>query len=328
MDLKLLSKQTLGHFCVDAACAAIVISGTARLGDALAFFILYNFLAFCLQPLAGVILDKRSHTTPKQYILISFLLLLIGFIPELNLWMRVLLVGVGNCLFHVGAGTVILTESGKKLAPLGIFVSSGAVGLMLGTMFAYEWIVHLLLVIVLICLLGANSHLPTKKVLHSVPKIRWQIAGLLCVCVTIRSFMGFIPLTHFIKTPWIIVMITMGVFLGKSLGGIFCDWLGIKKTVIFSTGIVMLLFLFSFNNPYLWSIVQMIVNLSMPITLYLMYRSMPKYPAFSFGLAAACLVIGLLLTLPVKGLGLSPSCLLFLFMLNSSLILLAEKELK
>ena len=139
--------------------------------------------------------------------------------------------------------------------------------------------------------------------------------------------MGFMPLIHFVKTPWIVVLITMGVFLGKSLGGIFCDRFGIRKTVIISTGGVMALFMFSFNNPYLWTIVQMIVNLSMPITLYLMYRSMPKYPAFSFGLAAACLVVGLLATIPVKNLGIPAIYLLGLFVVNSMLILYAERKL-
>ena len=90
----------------------------------------------------------------------------------------------------------------------------------------------------------------------------------------------------------------------------------------------MLLFLFSFNNPYLWSIVQFIVNLSMPITLYLMYRSMPNLPAFSFGLAAACLAFGWLTTFPVQHLEIPPSCFLLLFVLNSGLVLFAERKLK
>jgi len=328
MNSKFLFKQTLGHFCVDAACAAVVISGTSNIDESLVFFVLYNFLAFCLQPLAGIILDKTQKIMPQQYILISFVLLLLGFIPECCLWLRVFLVGVGNCLFHVGAGTIVLTESDKKLAPLGIFVSGGAVGLMLGAMFAYNWICHALLIVVLTWLISCNLTFQSKRLLRVSSKINWGVVVLLCLCVTIRSFMGFMPVTQFTKTPWIIVLMTMGVFLGKSLGGIFCDHFGIKKTVVISTIFVMLLFLFSFNNPYLWTLVQLIVNLSMPITLYLMYRSMPRYPAFSFGLAAACLVVGLLLTLPVKELSLSPAWLLLLFVLNSYLILFAERKLK
>ena len=328
MCTKLLLIQTLGHFFVDAACAAVVISGTSTLSESAIFFILYNGLAFCLQPIAGIILDNVKKITPRQYILISYTLLLLGFLPAFNLWLKVLLVGTGNCLFHVGSGTLILTNSNKKLKPLGIFVSSGAVGLTLGTMFANLWICHTIIIIALLTLIIMNVYLASSKIFLHSGKNYLGIAISLCFCVAIRSFLGFIPLIQFIKTPGIILLITMGVFLGKSLGGILCDRFGIQKTVIISTIFVMLLFLFSFNNPYLWTIVQMIVNLSMPITLYLMWRSMPKYPAFSFGLAAACLVIGLLATFPITNLKIPSACFLFLFMLNSVLVLLAERKLK
>ena len=327
-DKMLLFKQTLGHFCVDACCAAVVISGTYTIFDAVKFFVLYNFLAFCLQPLAGILLDKFKKIDYRRYILSSFILLLLGFIPDLNIWVRVVLVGIANCLFHVGGGTIILTESKNKLAPLGIFVSSGAVGLMLGTMFANSIICHALLIIALIELISMNIKLPKQTMPATRSSIHLGVAALLCLCVVIRSFMGFMPLTTFTKAPWIIVMITLCVFLGKSLGGILCDRFGIRKTVIVSTIFVLGLFLLSFNNPYLWSIVQVIVNLSMPITLYLMYKSMPKYPAFSFGLAAACLVFGLLATLPVQNLGIPAVYLLGLFVINSVLILYAERKLK
>ncbi len=328
MRRNLLLIQTLGHFCVDAACAAIVVGGTAALSEVAIFFILYNFLAFCLQPFAGIVLDKIKKITPQQYILSSFLLLLVGFIPSFNLWVKVLLVGVGNCLFHVGAGTLILTQSNKKLTPLGVFVSSGAVGLILGTMFARYGMMHFALAVALFSLILMNLHLPSRQIAMPSRKNHWKIVILLCLCVAIRSFMGFMPLTNFIKTPEIIVLITIGVFLGKSLGGILCDCFGISKTIITSTIFVAMLFLFSFNNPYLWTIVQMIVNLSMPITLYLMWRSMPRYPGFSFGLAAACLIVGLLATLPVRDLNIPVACFLLLFVLNSGIVLLAEGKLK
>lgn len=138
IDKGLLFKQTLGHFCVDASCAAVVIGGTQSFVSAVQFFVLYNFLAFCLQPLAGIFLDRVKKLKSKNYILLSFVLLLLGFIPNLNIWTRVIFVGFGNCLFHVGAGTIILATSQNKMAPLGIFVSSGAVGLLSGSMLAHS----------------------------------------------------------------------------------------------------------------------------------------------------------------------------------------------
>lgn len=328
IDKGLLFKQTLGHFCVDATCALVVVSTTKNVPSALLFFALYNFLAFCLQPLAGFLLDKIKKLQPKTYIIGSFILLLLGFVSSLNIWVKVILVGVGNCLFHTGAGTIILTSSKNKMAPLGIFVSSGAVGLLLGTLFAHNFACHLVLGFSLLVLILLNLDIPEKVKLNAPKTIYFKTAFLLCLCIAIRSFMGFAPLTNFEKTPLTLWLITMGVFWGKSFGGILCDKWGIEKVVCISTAFVMALFLFSFQNPYLWTLVQMIVNLSMPVTLYLMYKSMPRYPAFSFGLAASFLVVGLLLSITFSALHIPPACFLILFLLNSSIICLIKRNLK
>ena len=322
-----LLKQTVGHFCVDAVCAMVVINGTQTIVDAVKFFILYNFLAFCLQPLAGIVLDKFKKIKYQHYIVTSFVFLLAGLMSPFNIWFRVFLVGIGNCLFHTGAGVLILKESENKLASLGIFVSSGAVGLFFGTIFADINTLHFIAVIVLVGLIVGNINLPDKKIIKKSALIHWKIAWLLCLCITIRSFMGFMPLTQFEKTEPVLFMITIGVFCGKYFGGILCDKFGINKVVLWSTAVVLLLFLFSFSNPYLWMFVQMIVNLSMPITLYLMYRAMPKYPAFSFGLAASFLVVGLLATFIVKEINIPAYYFLFLFIINSAIILSANKKL-
>lgn len=327
-DKGLLFKQTLGHFCVDASCAAVVVGATRGMVAVIQFFVLYNFLAFCMQPLAGILLDKIKKLQSKSYIIASFVLLLCGFIPYLNIWGRVMLVGLGNCLFHTGAGTIILTSSHNKMAPLGIFVSGGAVGLFVGTFFAHNPICHIILALSLLALILLNLNIPRKTKVSAVNIFDGQVAFWLCMCITIRSFMGFAPLSDFTKTPLIILMITMGVFAGKSLGGIFCDKWGIKKVVYVSTIFVMALFLFSFQNPYLWTVVQVIVNLSMPITLYLMYKSMPRYPAFSFGLAASFLVIGLLLSRALLNFNIPPAYFLLLFVINSAIILYSERKLK
>lgn len=328
MKNKELLKQTFGHFCVDAACATIVIHGTQDFMYAVKFFVLYNFCAFCLQPLAGWVFDKIKRLRFQAYIITAFALLLVGFLPNLNIWIRVLLVGIGNCLFHVGAGTLVLESEKKKLAPLGIFVSSGAVGLFLGTIFAHTEIFNVFLILCFVALILLNMELPERLKRHPAKDVQWGIVTLLGLCIAIRSFMGFMPLTQFEKTIPILLMITLGVFCGKCIGGILCDRFGINKVVLWSTGVVLLLFLFSFTNPYLWTFVQTIVNLSMPITLYLMYRAMPKYPGFSFGLAASCLVIGLLATLVVKDINIPTYYFLFLFIINSGIILLANKKLK
>ncbi len=328
MNKGFLFLQTFGHFCVDAVCASIVIGATQNIIDSFIFFVLYNFFAFCMQPFAGLILDKQKTVQPKHYILLSFILLLFGFIPNSNIWLIVILAGLGNCLFHVGAGMLVLIQADKKMTPLGVFVSSGALGLFLGTIFATNITWQYLLFLSLIILILMNLNIPKKITVKSDKKTDFLCVIFLCICIAIRSFMGFMPLTDFEKTPLILLMITIGVFLGKFLGGFLCDKYGIKKIVYVSTSCVLLLFLFSFSNPYLWAIVQMIINLSMPITLYLMYKSMPKYPAFSFGLSASCLVIGFVIALLLSNIDIPKACFLILFMLNSIIILYTTRKIK
>ena len=328
MKSKTLIKQTLGHFFTDAACALVVFSATHSIQRAFIYFLAYNFLAFCLQPVAGLVLDKFKRIQPVHYIALAFILLITGFVPFLGVWEKIFFVGIGNCLFHTGGGTIILNTSGKKMAPLGSFVSSGAVGLTLGTLLASFEPAHLVCMVCLLVLEIANLDPSEDKPARKSGHIHWQVALLLCLCIAIRSFMGFIPLATFTKTPAIILLITCSVVAGKALGGLLCDKWGIRRVATISTLAAIGLFLFSFHNPYLWAVVQMIVNLSMPITLYLIYRSMPHLPAFSFGLAASFLCVGFLGTLPFKGLTIHPACFLILFIANLGLILYSERKLK
>ena len=328
MKSKTLIKQTLGHFFTDAACALVIFSATHDIKQAFIYFIAYNFLAFCLQPVAGFVLDKFQKIKPSHYITTAFILLIIGFVPFLPAWEKVIFIGIGNCLFHTGAGTIILNSSKKKMAPLGIFVSSGALGLTLGTLLSPYAQVHNVCMMALLILEIFNLTATEEKITKKSGSIHWKIAPLLCLCIVIRSFMGFISVTTFVKSAPIILMITCGVVAGKALGGLLCDKWGIRRVATFSTLIVVALFLFSFHNPYLWTMVQLIVNLSMPITLYLIYESMPHLPAFSFGLAASFLCVGYWAALPVRGLSVHPACLLILFIANLGIILYSERKLR
>ena len=79
-------------------------------------------------------------------------------------------------MFHVGGGLEVLNGS-PKAAPLGVFVSPGAVGLYLGTVFAslltrYGWTMPLLMVLVGLGLLTTGKGaMPSQNVpLLELPK--------------------------------------------------------------------------------------------------------------------------------------------------------------
>ena len=76
---------------------------------------------------------------------------------------------------------------------------------------------------------------------------------------------------------------------GKTLGGFVCDRLGAAKTAWLSIPLaaVCIAFFSGYAVPSLLG--QLLLNLTMPVTLWLLYRAMPGEPAFAFGLAASAL---------------------------------------
>ena len=94
---------------------------------------------------------------------------------------------------------------------------------------------------------------------------------------------------------------TACVFAGKALGGFVCDRLGPARTAWISIPVAAVCIAFFAASMPLSLVGQFALNLTMPVTLWLLYRLMPEDPAFAFGLAASALwpgtIAGLLLTL-------------------------------
>ena len=128
---------TLGHFAVDLACLYYYFSNFPQSGIAsiLGSTLLYNFLAFAVQAPIGYFFDrfpaKRCTTTG---------LLLISGGYSLGMWhlgsVGLILCGLGNAFYHVGGSIGIARTDKRGLKDSGIFVSSGALGVSLGTYLA------------------------------------------------------------------------------------------------------------------------------------------------------------------------------------------------
>jgi hypothetical protein len=78
--------------------------------------------------------------------------------------------------------------------------------------------------------------------------------------------------------------------LGKSFGGILCDALGWRKTIL-------AIFILSFLALQIPGIIGTVIltfafNMTMPLTLRLLHIYFPEFPGLTFGLAAGCLLPG------------------------------------
>ena len=136
-NVRTTSILTTLHALVDALCACCVfmVEPGMPFAQAMAMFVVYNALAFVTQPLIGAVLDRMpSH--PRQLVLATTLLVSGGVLCVLHTgltpFIMVTLIGLGNSLFHVYGGRQVTLSTGNDLRHLGIFVSSGALGLAIG----------------------------------------------------------------------------------------------------------------------------------------------------------------------------------------------------
>lgn len=123
------------HALVDAGCAATVFAevalGRLPYKTLLALVILYNSFAFGSQWLVGFLADLRSAY--RSTAAAGTLLIAAAAIAEPSYpWTGVVLAGIGNACFHVGAGAAVLRASYGRGAESGIFVGPGALGLVTG----------------------------------------------------------------------------------------------------------------------------------------------------------------------------------------------------
>lgn len=290
----MLFLYTLQHFAVDGICGATLAAYAVNepyLEPIIYYFGLYNLIAFGTQFLIGYLLDKKSNFLPPAPI-ISLALLTLGTFSGLGILNQVVLIGLGNSLFHVAIGSVVLRRY-DTYKELGIFVSSGAIGLALGlNLFVDEKIFVLIYAVATAIIFRRNlireqidaPELSRKK----IPALPWNVAGicviLLLGCVVLRSFGGGNSSAEY-------VMLFPCIFAaGKILGGICCDRIGYKNTIglIFIVGFLSL----QWSGLIAAVILTLTFNMTMPLTLRLVHWCNPNYPGLMFGLAAGCLLPG------------------------------------
>ncbi|MBQ1407705.1 MAG: hypothetical protein IIY88_06185, partial [Eubacterium sp.] len=122
-------------------------------------------------------------------------------------------------------------------------------------------------------------------------------------------------------------IMVLAVFLGKTFGGIIADRIGLLTTAAASVIAASIMIMFFAGSMPLSLIGQFMLNLSMPITLYLIYKLFPDSPGFAFGLAASALwpgtLIGKLIHLTGSSAGILAACC---FALGLAAIVITERS--
>lgn len=144
------------HFLVDFICAFTMFGWFVRSENGLWLMLLYNFCAFAFQMPLGVVMDAINNRGGRRTavfagvgavltaggLLLAVLCTRIYGVADISLMAAsatVVILGIGNAMFHVGGGVGTMDVSGfadtpdRALPALGIFVAPGAVGLFIGT---------------------------------------------------------------------------------------------------------------------------------------------------------------------------------------------------
>ncbi|MBS6731381.1 MAG: fosmidomycin resistance protein, partial [Atopobium sp.] len=238
----------LCHFVVDFACVSTMLCAVSRvLGesgqDSLEFvalsILLYDIVAFTLQLPVGIVLDKldkNSYAALLSYALVGAGVLISLFPVALLEWLAVLLLAVGNALFHSAGGLIVLNISQKHAGPSGIFIATGAIGVFLGTQSAQMerlQIAFSLLVLLFLCALITLVVQKVNKKYWNVHNVAFDIPkfssntllaiALLTLVVALRSYAGMVMAFPWKSQMLLLVLSILGVFAGKALGGMVAD---------------------------------------------------------------------------------------------------------
>ena len=267
--------------------------------------LLYDFIAFVPQGLLGYLRDKglKINFATIGLLLTTLSLLLFNF--NINEVLVILILSIGNCMIHIQGAETTLRSSKGKISPSAIFVSGGSFGVITGKVLAtynipiYLIIIINLLMIIPIIICNKYSHLINDKNLDkynfSNKKINSKtIIALAVFVVIVRSFMGYGIPTTWNKTLIQAVYLYCAMGLGKAIGGLLIDSIGIKKTALIST-IGALPFLLLGNNIMTISLIGiMMFSMTMAITLGIIVSELKKYPGVAFGLTTLGLFLGAL----------------------------------
>lgn len=293
------------HFAVDMGCFYILfafVSPAYSAADVTLAFLLYNCAAFGLQPLFGILADRRP-ALPLGALgaLLTALALGCGALPALAL----ALCALGNALFHVAGGRYSLTSSLGRVSRPGLFVSTGALGVACGTFLGRGGAGALLpLGVIAVCfaltaaieLSSAKRALPSAKAASA----RYQIAAPLpliallslpLAAITVRSYVGFIIPMDWKTTAALAFVPALASFAGKAAGGFLADRFGARATAAALVLSVPALCCGA-QNALLCAAGIFLFNIAMPVSLCTLASALPGREGLAFGLSTLALLIG------------------------------------
>jgi FSR family fosmidomycin resistance protein-like MFS transporter len=224
----------------------------------------------------------------------------------------VILAGLGNALYHVGAGSVCLQLARGNAAMGGVYVGPGDLGVVLGYFVGLnQWggitLITLACTSVALCAAIAafnrrfdsppNPPAPVRP-FPLVP----LIVPLLILAVAARQLVGGSLGGPWLSQPSAWIALACAAMAGKMLFGFAADRFGWMLVSVPLAVTAAILLPFSTARLPVALAATLLVQAAMPVTLAAMSRTLPTRPALAFGAASTAIWLGsipaMIVTLP------------------------------
>ncbi len=257
---------------------------TADHAKSFLFIVIYAIIGFGGQLPVGFWVDHKKQLKPfatASIVLLPLSAVTYFISPEAG----ILVSGIASAFVHVTGGAVCLQVHENKTGPLGLFTAPGVLGLTLGGVLAPYGTWQLLPIAAMAILTGwriRSKELPDYRAAKNgdsqLDSHDWIMLGILLI-MCFRSFI-FDVINHVANDNSNgILIIGISAFAGKIIGGFVADRIGWKKFVYITLSVALLLFQFGKENIYALGFGIACLQSSVPVTLLLMGRSLPLYPA-------------------------------------------------
>ena len=294
------------HFSLEVACFYFLYSRVYPTLFWGLFALLYDSVAFALQGVFGIWLDKHP-SVPLGGIGCVFVALAL-FTPVRIL--AVLFIGVGNAFVHIDGAQHTLRDSNSKLTPNALFVGGGSFGVITGQLLGVLGIkpliflpLFLILSCVFVCIVITKNTFPDKQSIESSALPLFDkdnkklpdgvFVFLVVFTVAVRSYIGYAIPISWNKSIWQAILLFSAMGIGKILGGISADLLGFRKTAYISLGFALPFLLFGDSLMLLSLLGVTLFSMTMPLSVGLLCSRFPTTPAFAFGLTTLGLFFGI-----------------------------------
>lgn len=198
----------------------------------------------------------------------------------------------------------MLRDGQGRMTSSGIFVSTGALGVSLGTLTgkASLFYIPILIMIFTSVLVGwilfSNSEGKPKS-----EYIKYNIASnkpfyiiilFAFLIVLLRGFIGTITPVVWKLNEFLVIIPSVCAFVGKGTGGILADKFGARRVGTISLLFSIICFIIGVKVVYIGLIGIILFNITMPITLCILASKLPNDLGLAFGISTLGLIIGVI----------------------------------